>query len=271
MNVGDTLGGGRFVIERKVPGSAFFTRYTGRESSTGRLVHATDVVSSSRTVDELRNLLSYDVPGVAKCLFVGGVDGDSRGSRRVVVVESLPDGIALSGVGRRLTDVESLRIARDVARMIATAPQRKVILGGIMPDLVYVRLDAPVTVGLVPRTPMLASTLNAKVMTESFALPDLKHRALFMDPMMLDVMSATTATDVYCWGLLTAWMFEGKHPFTAAALDSEDWLGPMERDERDPFLGPPAIGRILDRVLLADSPQRVHADELVRELDAVRI
>ena len=88
---------------------------------------------------------------------------------------------------------------------------------------------------------------------------------------MLNPARATTSGDVYCLGLLIAWLYEHKHPFTiAASADQGDYIYAMENDERDPFTGPTPIGSLLDRMLLADPGKRILIDEVVIELEAIK-
>ena len=71
-------------------------------------------------------------------------------------------------------------------------------------------------------------------------------------------------------GLLLWWLYERTHPdTTAAARENDDWLEAMREGERDPFTGPPALGELLGRMLLADPARRVSIDEIVRGLEAM--
>jgi hypothetical protein len=65
---------------------------------------------------------------------------------------------------------------------------------------------------------------------------------------------------------LIPWLFDGKHAFADATRRCDDWVWAMQNEPHVPFHGPPAVGELLERVLVADPAQRMPAAELAAGL-----
>jgi hypothetical protein len=260
---GETASEGAFRIDSWIGGD----RLLGTSVHDGRRVHVTHLRESAASLRQLHTLLMYDVPEVAKCLFVGGLDGPN--SDHLVMIEELPSGRSLIH-NHHLGELQCLDVSLQLARLVSSAAAHQVVLAGLVPELVF--LDASLRVGLVPRPRTFLATAprNRKVLDGHWGTPTFDYNiGPFLDASRLDVLLADTSTDVYELGLLIAWIYERKHPYSNAGEHPGDRLYAMQSDERDPFTGPPAIGQLLDGVLLADPTRRLPPHEVVSRLQSM--
>jgi len=257
---------GAYLADQWIRGDHACGRLLGYDRKTNGRIHIGITRRPSAPLVEVGARLSYDVPGVARCQFVGPVDSFSNVGDKVVVVESLEPVTPLSQQREHLDNQTRLHVATQAARIALEANRRHVVLGGIHPDLLWVN-KSDFSVMLTPRFPVLIAVRERQRSTGPGSWP-FSDIGPFVDPMMLNLWFATATTDAYHVGLLVAWIFSGQHPFTEAARrNRNDWLTPMQEDERDLFTGPPAIGSILDRLLVADPAKRMPIDEVVSALE----
>jgi hypothetical protein len=262
---GRTLDRGAYRVENWIGGS----RFTGIRIADDLKVHVTHLSRSLNHIETLRDKLAYEVDGVAKFLYVGGIDGQPQGDKNVVLVEELPAGRTLLDTKLHLSDRQRLVVAIEVATCIANAKRLGLVLAGIIPDLVFVDVAAlgNIKACVAPRSPVFIATLDRGSFYEEWGTPSFaRDNGVFADPAMLNPTKATFAVDVYCLGLIIAWLYDRKHPFSIAARHNQDYIYSMEEDQRDPFTGPHAIGRLLDRVLLARPDRRMSIEDVLSEL-----
>jgi hypothetical protein len=257
---------GAYLADQWILGDHTCGRLLGHDRETNSLVHIGITRRASVPLVELDARLSYDVPGVSRCQFVGAAEPSSSVGDKFVVIESMAELSSLTRQREHLDNQARLHVSTQIARAALQAVRRDVVLGGIHPDLAWVnKTDFGVT--LTPRFPVLIAVREHQRSTGPGTWP-FSDMGPFVDPTMLNLWFATAATDAYHIGLLVSWIFTGQHPFAdVARRRGNDWLTPMQEDERDLFTGPPAIGRILDRLLVADPTKRMPVDEVVTALE----
>jgi hypothetical protein len=269
--VGRTASNGAFSIDRWIMGATSCGRLLGHDHKTGQPVHIGITRPVSVTPDELAARLAYEVPGVARCLFIGTLDAPSGIEDHVIVVEEAGPGKALTQCTSDLNSQTRLQVAQQIGHTLVHAERQGIALGGLHPDLVWPDSLSGIGTTLAPRFPVLLAVKKKQRMVGEAPWP-FSDVGPFIDPMMLNPWHATAAGDAYCFGLLLAWLFGNKHPFAEAAHRGNNaWLSAMAEDERDPFSGPPEIGKILDDVLVAEPARRMPIGEVAAALDTLRI
>jgi len=257
---------GSYLADRWIQGDHRCGRLLGHDRGTNSPVHIGITRPATVRLEELSARLSYEVPGVSRCQFVGSVDPSSELGNKIVVVEEMRGLHSLTQQREHLDRRTRLHVVTQVAKTMLRASRQSVVLGGIHPDLVWMD-DMGSDVTLTPRFPVLIAVREHRRSTGPGAWP-FSDIGPFVDPMMLNLWFATPAADAYQLGLLVSWIFANRHPFAeVSSRRGNDWLTPMQDDERDPFTGPPAIGRILDRLLVADPAKRMPIDEVAAALE----
>jgi hypothetical protein len=268
---GRSAGNGAYSIDRWITGATSCGRLLGHDHKTGQPVHIGITRPASVTPAELNGRLDYEVSGVASCLFIGTLDAPHGIEDHVIVVEGVGPGRALTQCAADLHSRTRLQVAQQISYTLVDAERQGIVLGGLHPDLVWLDESAGVSTTLAPRFPVLLAVKKKQRMVGEAPWP-FSDVGPFIDPMMLNPWHATASGDAYCFGLLLAWLFSGKHPFAEAAHRGVNaWLSSMADDERDPFAGPSAIGKILDGVLIADPSRRMPIGEIVAALGMVEL
>lgn len=212
------LDGGRIVLVEHRDG---FWRGHTRE---GRAVVA--ALKPHRNLAELQALLAYDVPGIAPLVFIGPAeDGD------VAVVEEQPAGGTLAHAPASSVPA-TIGLGIDLCAMaMAWAERREDLTSGIRPETVY--LDGDRFTGATPRVELFQG----------------RHSDHFEAP--ADGIGSYTADDlgfVIARILWIALLREDPYRLPEAPNDLEN----IWRDRRRPWTGPPALGALLERVLVAN-------------------
>jgi len=269
--LGRSAGNGAFSLDHWIMGATSCGRLIGHDHKTGQPVHIGITRPASVAPEELNARLAYQVPGVASCLFIGTLDSPSGIEDHAIVVEGVGQGKALTHCAADLNSRTRLLVAQQIGHTLACADGQGIALGGLHPDLVWLDESSGVSATLAPRFPVLLAVKKKQRIVGQSPWP-FSDVGPFVDPMMLNPWHATAAGDAYCFGLLLAWLFSNKHPFSEAAYRGDNaWLSAMADDDRDPFPGAPAIGKILDGVLIAEPSKRLPIREVVAALDAVRL
>jgi hypothetical protein len=268
---GASAGGGRYTIDRWIRGSSSGGRLVGHDNSTGKLVHVAYSTSTTKSTAELRERLDRTVPGVAPCVFVGEIDASGQFTEAVLVIEELGPSVSLTDANRSLTDVAKIRLVSDVANTAARAAHANHSIGGLHPDLIWLDRERTLSPILTPRFPLLSATRKPEKAT-GYPPSAFSDIGPFVDPAVLNPWLRTSMSDAYLVGMISYWMFNAKHPFTEASRRCQhDWLWAMENEPPDPFAGPPRIGEILERILVADPGRRMPMIELAAALESVAL
>jgi len=222
---------------------------------------ATIATSKRAWPAELSPILDFSGNGIAPLVEVGELVHPRRaGYPFFGVVEAFPDGETLEERVRRepLSLHGALALALDVAVVARRAHEAGHPLGGIRPELICVReRDGEVSlVGIAHRGPAVLST--------TYSGEQIRWPPIFA----ADFSSSDDARGLaqLVWFTLT-----GTHPFLAP--DDCRWDPSWnefrhQRRRRQPWTGPPTIGRVLEHALFDSSP--VGFDVLVDELSRLR-
>jgi hypothetical protein len=256
-------------IESWLERAGLWGRLRGHETASGRRVHIGIAPSSTRTVEELQTRLAYDVVGVGACVLVAPLDrlAPKQAREHVAVVERIGTGIALTEAGPRMTDHTRWIVTLQLARTVARAAAEQIVLGGLHPDLIWVDSETGSDAVITPRFPVLLATKRRQRSTGPGPWP-FSEIGPFLDPAMPNPWGASFASDVYCLGLVIAWLFGGEHPFAATQMAANGWLSAMEEGVWNASTRPPALGSVLDGMLVPEPARRITIDEVVAALEA---
>jgi hypothetical protein len=265
----NSAAGGRFDVQRHIAGGPSRGLHEGVDHETGQPVQIAHTVASAFSIDDLRARFEYDLPGVAACLYTGGLDapdptkGDDPDSR--VVIEALPGGRRLTQQALPLPPASAVAIGLGLARVAQAAARAGRALDGIRPDLVWLTVDATALVAIAPRSWRFLLHLDRRKRFEEWSAPFSEGAFQAPEHMLRNQPSPTN--DLYAAGLVIATIAQGYHPFPLPdgwAFSPAEY---MEDDRNRVLAGPAPLDRILARVLVADPARRMSADELVDELE----
>lgn len=190
----------------------------------------------------MRQVLDFRADGVAPMVTYGElIEPRRQGYTAYGVVEELPDGRTLEEVVRErtLSPAETVSIAMQIARVAQVAHAAGHQLGGIRPELVYVRRDGEQW-SLVAITHRAQAVIDATYSGEAICTPPV---------FSADFSSANDAQGLaqLVWHALT-----GGHPYVAAAdfARSGAWYAHRTgRAPRQPWTGPAEFGAALEFAL----------------------
>jgi len=256
-----TVDGGRVVVDEDLHvafGQGVFRAHLADDPQQKRIV--TQAPLEDTTAAELGRRFALDLPGIAALEFAGPVDpSDQVGWRGDCFVEVEPRGQpALEHAP--IDERRILPVARELATVLERAHADGHVIGGIRPELIYLRRDlggALRLAGLVPRGPMLLARARP---LSSGNPPYTRFYGSPFDP-PLQPVGDLFALGASLWHLVT-----GAHPFGDHFLDQ---LRRLQAREQPTWPGSPALGDILGACLAVDSRARPTAAELARRLRAL--
>jgi hypothetical protein len=260
---------GRFDVRRLLSGGPSRGLHEGVDHQTGQPVQIAHTVASAFAADELQARSTYDLPGVAPCLYAGPLDapdpmkGDDPDSR--VVIEALPRGRRLTDHAAPLPPASAVSIGLGLARVVQAAVRAGRPLDGIRPDLVWVSDDATSLTAIAPRSWRFLIHLDRRKRFEEWAATF--SEGVFQAPEHMLRNQPSPTNDLYAAGLVIATMAQGHHPFPVPDGWAFSPAELMEDDRNRVLAGPPPLAAILARVLVADPSRRMSIDELVAELE----
>jgi hypothetical protein len=203
-------------------------------------------VGERRALEMLAPRLDLAVPGVARMLHLGPL-----GDGRVGVVEEEPCGRPLAAVALPLRPETVATLVRQIAGVLVRLHRTGTALGGLQPELIYVRPDTsgPVVTGLAPRAAILLR--SAPPFPHVYAAPG---------------EETAPPADVFALCALASHWLTGHHPFRGVRRSAQ--LAAMERGERRPWSGPAAWGELVARGL-CEPRERPTLDDVVAGLAEV--
>ena len=212
--------------------------------------------------EDLVDLLRREVPGIAPLLYIGSPDGYRRPTDEVhrawdvAIVEAKPEGHHLGESGR-LTAGEVVRLGLGLCDTIQSWASRFPITQGLRPETVYVTGDHG-NRRYSGSTPRAALVLGYG--PSYWAFPGETY-----DPPAANTTIDIALDDALFTVAMILWFaLLGEHPYKLPdrpSIDDNIW-----EDRRRPFTGPPELGRLFDRVLVADIDKRMKTHEFKDEL-----
>ena len=256
-----TAEGGRVVIAEDLHlafGQGVFRGHLADDPQQKRIVTQAPLEDTSAA--ELAKRFPLELPGVASLEFAGPVDpSDQVGWTGECFVEVEPRGqpaIELASIDEERV----LPVARDLAATLERAHAAGQVVGGIRPELIYLRRDVGGELrlaGLVPRGPVLLARARP---LSSGNPPFTRFYASPFDPPL------AAAGDVFALAASLWHLVTGAHPFGDHYLDQ---IRRMHARERPAWSGSPALGALLHDGMSLDPSGRPTAADLARRLRAL--
>lgn len=215
---------GHYQIEQVLGRGSFATVYRARDmvlqrSVALKLIRPEPGRDLQFILHEARAAAALNHPSVCAIFAVEDDDGVPLIVLEYVPGQSLRDLLRESGA---LPRHEAVRIAREVASGMAAAHAAGVIHGDLKPDNVLIREDGAVKItdfGLARREGRSAETEDTIVWNPE-SMPSLSGTPAYMSPEQAAGNSATTASDVFAWGLIVYEMLTGQKAFDGTSLVS---------------------------------------------------
>jgi serine/threonine-protein kinase len=258
---------GRFRVDRELGRGGMGAVYAAFDERLEREVALKVLLANEANDDDQRRFIrearlaaKLTHPNIASIYEVDQIDG------RIVIIMELLDGESLRKIlsTRRLTDEQSIAIARDVARALARAHASGVIHRDIKPENVFVTEPAPgalhakvLDFGLArqrdPAMTMTAGDGNESTMSQTWGTPG------YMSPEQAMREAVDPRTDVFAFGALLYEMLAGIRAFRAA--NELGVLAAVLRSEPRSLSQivadlPPAVDAIVTRCLKKDRNER---------------
>jgi serine/threonine protein kinase len=260
--IGRRLANGRFEVT-EWSGPDFLMGVAVGRDDQGRSVRLTFAGDVSRSADDLRSLLTRDVPGLAPVLYVGATDADDRWApTSIMAAELLPLGEQLDLVahsGREKFNGLGARLVDHVARIHRNGST----LGTLRPESTFVTAAGDielVTRGerlwLMPRPNMTRPAMMSP-WSPGYLAPEYITKPLLDDP--------DPAADVFSLGVMLATSLLGR--FVYAAEYAMSLLSAQLTGDHLPLPATP-LGEVLARCLKPDPAARPSLDELAHAVRA---
>ncbi len=206
--------------------------------------------------------LDYEVPGIAPQLGVHGLDGLPAGGAPSVLVEVQPRGSFLQAFRGQGTSEDCVRIGCALARAVVSACERSILIEGLRPETVFLE-GTPGALDLTGVTPRSAAVIGQGPLYAEVPAFGWDQ----FDPEQFAGEQPERAA--YSVALVLWVLHQPDHPYGNYYGESAHRA---REGMRDPWTGPPELGRILEPMLayrLADrpSPQWMLAEleELARQ------
>jgi hypothetical protein len=261
-----TLSNGAFVVDTHLLGEGTQQMFLGHEvSSAVPVLLAYDIRGSRRSVDELRDAVSYRIPGVFELAFVGGFDArggeeDHHCNSSWAVVERVPAGSWLpSLVSRDFDERRAPQMAIDLGlsagRILDGAAMRGHLLVRIRPEYMWAEHleDRWLVTGLSAR----GDDLFLRQSTELATVP-LFDRYYYAPEWYRDPDERAL---VFSLAVMMAEWTMGQYPFPTLFYGKG-----LEQAEHLPIVAPPPLARLLEESLRFDPVDRPSLAELLAEL-----
>lgn len=250
--IGLTIDDGRFVVRERVQGEGTQQLWLGTEVATNAgVLIAADHHYNRVTVDEVRERVEPDGPGIAALVFVGGLDPHANDGYRNhwVTVETAPGRWLPRVVQPRL----ATRLGASAARMLDARCQRGQVLDQVRPDLMWATDDGD--------SAEVTAVSTRAVGLFSLARPSRGGRPVFATRYIAPEARADEAAQanalVYSLGVMVAEWASG-YPYATAVYGD---YGPQPRDLALPMDVPDELERLLRRAIDRDPAQRPSLDE----------
>ena len=245
---GMTVAQGRFTLRALLRGEPVNGLWSAAEGERDAAVWVT-LRCMRRSADRDR-ILRFSSYGIEAPLYIGAPDiAAKHRDYYYCVVEAAPTGTALSRAGR-LSQREGARLGVALCDVVLSwaAGSSGMVFSGLHPETVYLD-EQRRFVRAVPRPHLLLG-----LQYDFYGYPDISFDPPGYSGSLMGVRDA-----VFTVALLVWWAVAGAQPYVIAGTDPES---NAFNDRRVPFGGPPALGAILDRALVADPDKRIGLDEL---------
>ena len=245
---GMTVAQGRFTLRALLRGEPLEGLWSAAEGAREAVAWVT--LRRLRASPDRDRILRFSSYGIEAPLYIGAPDIEAEHrDYYFCVVDAAPTGTALARAGR-LSEREGARLGVALCDVVASwaAGSAGMIFAGLHPETVYLD-EQRRFVRAVPRPHFLLGLQYSFYGYRNITFAPPGYSGSLMEP----------RDAVFTVALLVWWAVAGAQPYVIAGTDPEV---NAFNDRRVPFDGPPALGTILDRALVADPDRRIGLDEL---------
>lgn len=256
-----TVDHGRVIVDEGLyvaAGQGIFRGHLSDDPQQKRIV--TQAVLHEVTAAELARRHALELPGIAPLEYAGPIDApDHIGWNGDCLVEVEPRGQPSLELAP-IDETNAVRLGLDLLEVVARAHASGLTIGGIRPELIYVRRDVESRLRLAGLVPRGALFLARSYPLSSGNPPFTRLYTALRDPEILP------AGDVFAVSMSLLHLVLGEHPFGDHYLEE---VPRMMSGERPGWTGSPQLGEILTAGIEMDHTRRPGADELAARLRAL--
>jgi len=272
VNPGERIA--HFVVVEKIGEGGMGVVYKANDQQLGRTValkvlppeYVGDAERKRRFAREARAAAAITHPNIAAVYEVGDADGVTYIAMELIAGSTLREHIA-----RRLDVREAVRVALAIARALTKAHAKGIVHRDLKPDNVMISEDGEVKVldfGL--------AKLDTRALIEEQDTVTMEGHVMgtfgYMSPEQATAGSVDARTDIFALGVMLFEMLTGERPFHGKrpldVLVALSTTGPPAASARNPDV-PPELDQLIGRCLAKEPADRLTADELRTELDAM--
>ncbi len=255
--IGCTLDRGRYTIIELLRGTPDRGQYRARIAGSAR--HALVTLGTPQhDLAAAQARLALSDAAIAELLFAGRLESKTE-PQYDGLVELEPEGTAIAD--DKIADSDAVPRALALARLVAGCHARGVIVGGLRPELIYLRPEGPKGGQLVPRCERFLLTATtpsygvSPCFTEWYMAPEVLARP--------DV-EPTGSADVFAIGVMLAIWGSGAHPFEGEGMQQ---MMSITIGRRHPWPGSKMLGLIVAATIATAPSERPTMSELVEWLE----
>lgn len=256
-----TVEHGRVIVDEGLylaAGQGIFRGHLADDPQQKRLV--TQAVLHEVTAAELARRHALEFPGIAPLEYAGPIDApDHIGWNGDCFVEVEPRGQPCLEVAP-IDERGAIRLGLDLLEVIGRVHASGGAVGGVRPELVYVRRDQENHIRLAGLAPRGAMFLARSYPLSSGNPPFTRIYTPLRDPELLP------PGDVFAVAMTLLHLVAGEHPFGDHYLEE---VPRMMSGERPAWTGSPELGEILTAGIEMDHTRRPGAGELAARLRAL--
>ena len=256
-----TVARGRVVIDEGLylaAGQGIYRGHMVDDPQQKRLV--TQAVLHEDSAAALARRHALELPGIAPLEYAGPIDApDHIGWNGECIVEVEPRGQASIELAP-IDEKSAVQLALELLEVIGRAHAAGQVVGGIRPELVYLRRDVESRLRLAGLVPRGAMFLARAYPLSSGNPPFTRLYTALRDPPL------QPAGDVFAVSMTLLHLVMGRHPFGDHYLEE---VPRMMAGERPGWAGSPPLGEILIAGVEMDHTRRPSATEMAARLAAL--
>jgi hypothetical protein len=256
-----TVDDGRIVVGETIEAdvtNGFYHGHVAEDPEQRRLITVT--AGHEDDHGELRERLALPIDGVTPLEWIGDVDEPEGTWQGDCMVEVEPAGVPVRSIAP-ISEAAAIGIGAAVARIAARAHAARMVLGGLRPELIYVRGpgDRAEVTAIAPRAIAFIETARRSTVGVPAFASIYERETLTGQP-------TGAASDVFALCVTLFELVTGSHPFG----EPGDQIPRLAAGQPMAWTGSPALGAVLQRGLAADPRQRPTAADLGATLERLR-
>jgi hypothetical protein len=263
--IGRLLANGRFEVTEWIGNDFLMGIAIARDVQQGHLVRLTFAGDVSRSADELRSLLTRDVAGLARVVYLGATSADDGWAPdSMMMAEVLPPGHALDIDAQESSAEQIALFGASLAGHVGRVHRSGTVLGTIRPESTFINFDGEFTLiargerlWCMPR-PNMTKPAMAAPWRGGYRAPEtmMSNESMLNDP--------APSADVFSIGVMLATWYLGRFVYQG---ENDFDVFKAQLHGNHVALPNTTLGEILGRCLVpqpADRPSIVELESALR-------